>query len=979
MSTVLPTRKANDARNEAAQPAVQVAIQQIARNVRRVYLARTGPQGLPLPMRDVHPKAHGLVNARFRVLPESAFSAFESKTGIDLRRGVFRQPGREFEAVIRFSSSNKRPQSDTKPDGRGIALKLRAVEGEALELPRVAGAADEPVALTGDGGAAEQDFILLNGPAFFAKDAAEMVEASELEARDAFPGAFFVGRTAGFMALLAMAQNQANSPLDLTYFSQTPYALGEHVVKYRVRRKDGRPYPQKLNGSDGLRRALATEFDELAADGIIVLEFAVQVAFASDDFLVDDATQVWREDVSPFLPVAEVILQKQVVGTDENIRLADGLAFNPFQGLVAHEPLGSINRARGAVYEVSRKLRREFSAVPSEAAHIRIPGASVRRRTGVAAGWAGFQRWCAAVTRWWSKLMARLRSWLNDVLRRAGRFPMRILLKPWAGLIPLGLLLLLGVRAWCHPMQPMQLDLSGWMPSEAAIPEAVFRPEYATPGAQRKLNEQAEYVFRYEPTGSEFDGGVPYWIYRVLPRIAPERFDHAPDYSSVGLGPADDQDYYLDYHGLPRGLVMSDQMIHVLGNDVRIRIKMVSFNCASCHRGEFRDQDGQRTFADGMPNNVIDTAGYKERVYGTIMSSLFTADRVIEEIDDLLGQLYELRPRDARGRELPSRLTPAERVAYRLLVGEVKRRASKKDIGWVHERPENGPGRVDAFGALRFEFLGFDPKDKQISTVDLPSIWNEFPAMRPVQHWDGNTSDVRGRNFGAIIGVGGSPLSVHQRSVGEVAKWLGTLHPPAFPFERADPSLIAAGLAAYGHHCARCHGNYATESGVTRLVNATQCMHRGIEDARTDPRRLDAMDNEFVERLNRFGDRAGVWGRDAFQVPSGYVCPPLDGIWARAPYLHNGSVPTLHALLSPAADRPTEFYRGNTFYDPAAGGFRTELPVGDDARRAFLYRTAEAGNSAMGHEFGPGQPGDQRPPDEIEAERRALIAYLLTL
>jgi len=111
------------------------------------------------------------------------------------------------------------------------------------------------------------------------------------------------------------------------------------------------------------------------------------------------------------------------------------------------------------------------------------------------------------------------------------------------------------------------------------------------------------------------------------------------------------------------------------------------------------------------------------------------------------------------------------------------------------------------------------------------------------------------------------------------------------------------------------------------------------------------------------------------RAPLAYKVRPLNGIWATPPYLHNGSVPTLYALLSPVEERPKNFYLGNREYDPVNVGYRIEeLPGG------FAFDTTKRGNSNSGHEFNDtkgkeGVIGRLLSPDE----RRALVEYLKTL
>jgi cytochrome c peroxidase len=100
----------------------------------------------------------------------------------------------------------------------------------------------------------------------------------------------------------------------------------------------------------------------------------------------------------------------------------------------------------------------------------------------------------------------------------------------------------------------------------------------------------------------------------------------------------------------------------------------------------------------------------------------------------------------------------------------------------------------------------------------------------------------------------------------------------------------------------------------------------------------------------------------------GYVAAFLDGIWLKAPYLHNGSVPTLRDLLEPAAKRPKVFWRGYDVYDQAKVGFVTDGP---EARRiGTRLDTASKGGGNQGHEFGTGLSAN---------EKDALVEFLKTL
>jgi hypothetical protein len=119
--------------------------------------------------------------------------------------------------------------------------------------------------------------------------------------------------------------------------------------------------------------------------------------------------------------------------------------------------------------------------------------------------------------------------------------------------------------------------------------------------------------------------------------------------------------------------------------------------------------------------------------------------------------------------------------------------------------------------------------------------------------------------------------------------------------------------------------------------------------------------------FNAFAD-GYPWDFKAFRKTNGYVAVPLDGVWLRAPYLHNGSVPSLHDLLEPPENRQKVFFRGYDLYDPARVGFVVDGPVAE--RIGTRYDTALPGNGNVGHLYGTSLTTD---------EKRALIEFLKTL
>lgn len=141
---------------------------------------------------------------------------------------------------------------------------------------------------------------------------------------------------------------------------------------------------------------------------------------------------------------------------------------------------------------------------------------------------------------------------------------------------------------------------------------------------------------------------------------------------------------------------------------------------------------------------------------------------------------------------------------------------------------------------------------------------------------------------------------------------------------------------------------------------------------------LSDADRDRMNGLRPNGIRDGIKGPRGTTIPV-YKARPLNGIWATAPYLHNGSVPTLYALLSPMNQRPAVFYLGNREFDPVHVGYKSHETPG-----AFRFDTSKRGNSNRGHLFDAPPNTKRWPPGTIgprlsPEERAALVEYLKTL
>lgn len=206
----------------------------------------------------------------------------------------------------------------------------------------------------------------------------------------------------------------------------------------------------------------------------------------------------------------------------------------------------------------------------------------------------------------------------------------------------------------------------------------------------------------------------------------------------------------------------------------------------------------------------------------------------------------------------------------------------------------------------------------------------------------------------------------------DVYRFLEELRPPKFPLA-IDKEKAQRGKLVFENTCARCHGTYEQSESGNRNVGKYPELMVDIDDVNTDRVRLDSLTPKHRDSYGQswFAD----YGKQkTYTEATGYVAPPLDGIWASAPYLHNGSVPTLWHLLHPK-DRPTVWRRIALSLDEEAIGLvvetREDLPPKlSSAQRRWYFDTRIEGKSAQGHDY----------PDELNEDQKSdLLEYLKTL
>jgi hypothetical protein len=444
---------------------------------------------------------------------------------------------------------------------------------------------------------------------------------------------------------------------------------------------------------------------------------------------------------------------------------------------------------------------------------------------------------------------------------------------------------------------------------------------------------QTSEQFAYGSIGSESAEGIPYEIWRVLPEMFPKYLPGPGGYTSLGF-------FQEKGRETPVGFTKKT-----------VGFPRVSFNCAACHSATFRTaRNGPRRLVLTAPATTADPQGYIRFLIAAGADPRFTPDNVLKAI--------------ARH----TKLSWIDRQLYRYVIIPRTRdalREQKRRFRWTNPRPDWGPGRIDPFNPVKFHQLGIDPaEDHTIGNSDMEPLWNMAAQTGFALHWDGLDDSLTEVVLTGAIGDGATAITgqatdkLPVADLKRIEDYIKHVNAPKYPFP-VNQRLAARGHAVFAANCASCH-----EYGGTRTGKVIP-----LATIKTDRHRLDMWTKEAAEKYNAYADGFNFDFKH-FRKTDGYVSVPLDGLWLRAPYLHNGSVPTLEDLLKPARQRPKVFYRGYDVYDRRRVGFISQGPTA--RREGWRYDTSVAGNSPQGHE------GRAYGTTLAQADKRALVEYLKT-
>lgn len=320
------------------------------------HILETTAEDYGRAVRAVHAKAHGLFEGTFRI---------DGNLPPELAQGLFANPG-TYPAALRISTNPGDILDDNVVLPRGLALKVEHVPGD-----RLPGA-------EGQG----QDFLMVNVPVFAVPTPDKFAGKLKLLAAttDRAEGAkVALSSVLGFInsalgkiglesrALAGMGGSPQVHPLGETYFSTVPFRYGDHVAKFRLRPLS--PALTALTGTiidtsgrpDGLRETIREDAASLTSEWA----FEVQLARDIEQQPIEDASVEWKEEDAPFVQVATLRIEPQDSWSAEKVqRIDEAMHFSPWNALVAHQPLGGINRARRRAYKHSSDFRVRVNGCP---------------------------------------------------------------------------------------------------------------------------------------------------------------------------------------------------------------------------------------------------------------------------------------------------------------------------------------------------------------------------------------------------------------------------------------------------------------------------------------------------------------------------------------------------------------------------------------------------------------------------------------
>ncbi|MEM9572785.1 MAG: hypothetical protein AAF996_15065 [Pseudomonadota bacterium] len=413
-----------------------------------------------------------------------------------------------------------------------------------------------------------------------------------------------------------------------------------------------------------------------------------------------------------------------------------------------------------------------------------------------------------------------------------------------------------------------------------------------------------------------------------------------------------------------------------------IQVTAANIGCAMCHSSVVFDADGypdpEKVWI-GAPNGSVNLEAYPQAIYRGFLNH--------GQAPDLLDHVTILFPD----------ITETERKTLQnFVLPRATKRIAELEATTGRAVPFKGgyPGLTNGFDALQIR-LGLVNRETPIETSAFNSIPNlEDHALRTgflnaasyeIPGFDSqqtltrdDVTDAHLDNLGAIVayftvpsmGLDFATAAEQIPDAQTVMRFVAAYDTPAFPGE-IDAALAAGGRDVYNIHCASCHGTYADGPNGPQL----ESFPNHVSKVGTDELRLSILTPEFANEVNRSPMGQHILAPEI----RGYSAPSLSGVWLSAPYFHNGSVPTLWALMTPS-ERPLSFPLGGHKLDYEQIGIALQVDENGIATYPDGYQPWSMPVMIDTRRPGLSNTGHEAPFDRLsEAEKWALLEYLKTL
>ena len=519
------------------------------------------------------------------------------------------------------------------------------------------------------------------------------------------------------------------------------------------------------------------------------------------------------------------------------------------------------------------------------------------------------------------------------------------------------------------------------------------------------LEKYAEAYDRFANHSVSLTDGIPLIILKLLPELAPEFWGEKDNFlSAMGLF----YDERFTGFPFPRGIGFSG-----LARKERMgNIDYASFTCGGCHIGRVRLEDNRYLYLDGGINSEFDVIGYRWRIVRTL-NKVYAGETDRDKKNQLvlraiLAALEKVQTRDPsyfyNNYRTESRAFDAQYETEQIALFKQNaakyvntfiehqeqvynnwRLVAKANYSEIEERISKGfPGMEDAIGfnaiaasqglknsALTKPFAAL-PFPKLGAITDIMVIWEQDtrnPRWNDDQtnlingggQWNGHIPLPIYKNIAAQVTLGFDDTDI---SVSAFANDLiDQLPATVYPFE-VDIELAKKGQSLFAENCADCHQpnngrvytNIGTDMGRALIAGTVITLGAQLgftSDSNCSPETTIEMYGKQVQPCATYRG-VSLKGKKKFAMTAprahkGYNALPLVGLWAQAPYLHTGGVPTLYHLLIPS-ERPDEFIKSRLDYDREKVGFSWDPSIPGTSVRKEGYLFKPASSSSIGNQ-----------------------------